>query len=88
MERARWSVWELPAALVPMNYVEAVQRAGGIALVVPPDPAFLDDPAPVLERLDGLMLIGGPDVGAARYGAEPHAPVSYTHLTLPTTPYV
>jgi putative glutamine amidotransferase len=72
MERARWSVWELPAALVPMNYVEAVQRAGGIALVVPPDPALLDDPAPLLERLDGLMLIGGPDVGAGRYGAEPH----------------
>jgi putative glutamine amidotransferase len=72
MERARWSVWDLPAALAPTNYVEAVQRAGGVALVVPPDPAFLDDPGALLDRIDGLMLIGGPDVGAARYGAEPH----------------
>jgi putative glutamine amidotransferase len=72
VDRARWSVWDLPAALVPMNYVEAVQRAGGLAVLVPPDPALLDDPGPLLDRLDGLMLIGGPDVGAGRYGAEPH----------------
>ena len=72
MDRARWSVWDLPAALVPMNYVEAVQRAGGLAVLVPPDPALLDDPAVLLDRIDGLMLIGGPDVGAARYGAEAH----------------
>src|SRR5262245_59918328 len=72
MDQARWSVWDLPAALVPMNYVEAVQRAGGLALLVPPDPALLEDPDAILDRLDGLMLIGGPDVGAGRYGAEPH----------------
>jgi len=72
MERARWAVWDLPAALVPMNYVEHVQRAGATALVIPPDPALADDPARVLERLDGLMLVGGPDVEAGRYGAVPH----------------
>ena len=33
MDQARWAVWDLPAALVPMNYVEAVQRAGGLAAV-------------------------------------------------------
>ena len=64
MDQARWSVWDLPAALVPMNYVEAVQRAGGMAVLVPPDPALLDDPGAMLDHLDGLMLIGGPDVGA------------------------
>lgn len=73
MDQARWAVWDLPAALVPMNYVEAVQRAGGLALLVPPDPAVIDEPGRVLDRIDGLMLIGGPDVGAGRYGAEPHA---------------
>jgi putative glutamine amidotransferase len=72
MDQARWSAWDLPAALVPMNYVEAVQRAGGLALLVPPDPALLEEPGPLLDRLDGLMLIGGPDVGAGRYGAQPH----------------
>jgi len=72
MERARWAVWDLPAALVPMNYIEQVQRAGATALMIPPDPALVDDPGRVLGRLDGLMLVGGPDVEAGRYGAEPH----------------
>ena len=38
MDQARWSVWDLPAALVPMNYVEAVQRAGGLAVLRPSGP--------------------------------------------------
>ena len=29
---ARWGAWELPAALVPLFYVESVERAGGRAL--------------------------------------------------------
>jgi putative glutamine amidotransferase len=33
---ARWGVWHLPAALVPLAYVDAIERAGGRALVVPP----------------------------------------------------
>ena len=33
---ARWGAWELPAALVPLYYVESVERAGGRALVIPP----------------------------------------------------
>lgn len=72
MEPARWSVWDLPAALVPMNYIEHVQRAGGTALLIPPDPALVDDPGRVLDRIDGLMLVGGADLGAETYGAEPH----------------
>ena len=72
MERARWSVWDLPAALVPMNYIEQVQRAGGVAVLIPPDPALAEDPGRILDRIDGLMLVGGPDVEASRYGAAPH----------------
>jgi putative glutamine amidotransferase len=72
MEPARWSVWDLPAALVPMSYVEQVQAAGGVVLLIPPDPALIDDPGRVLDRLDGLLLVGGVDVEAATYGAEPH----------------
>ena len=72
MERARWAVWDLPAALVPMNYIEQVQNAGGVALLIPPDPSLVEDPGRVLDRIDGLMLVGGPDVEAARYGAAPH----------------
>jgi gamma-glutamyl-gamma-aminobutyrate hydrolase PuuD len=72
MERARWAVWDLPAALVPMNYIEHVQRAGATAIVIPPDRALVDEPGRVLDRIDGLMLVGGPDVDASRYGAAPH----------------
>src|SRR5205085_7880570 len=33
---ARWGVWVLPAAIVPLAYVRAVEHAGGRPLVVPP----------------------------------------------------
>ena len=35
LEQARWSVWDQQAALLPYNYVEAVQRAGGLGLLLP-----------------------------------------------------
>jgi putative glutamine amidotransferase len=72
LERARWSVWDMDAALVPHNYIQAVQRAGGIAVLVPPDAAVAEDPDAVLDLVDGLMLVGGPDVDPSRYGAERH----------------
>ena len=67
---ARWGVWELEAALLPAGYPRLVQRAGGLATMLPPD-----DPAQAaatVARLDGLVIAGGPDVEPARYGAEPH----------------
>ena len=36
LERAAWSVWQQPAALLALSYLEAVQRAGGLALMLPP----------------------------------------------------
>lgn len=72
MERARWSVWDLPAALVPMNYLEQVRAAGALALLIPPDAALVERPGLALDRLDGLMLVGGVDIEAGSYGAEPH----------------
>jgi putative glutamine amidotransferase len=62
----------MPAALVAMNYIEHVQRAGGVAVLIPPDPVLVEDPGRVLSRLDGLLLVGGVDVGATEYGEEPH----------------
>ncbi|MBB0244513.1 gamma-glutamyl-gamma-aminobutyrate hydrolase family protein [Streptomyces alkaliphilus] len=66
---ARWGPWELPAALLPADYHRLVQRAGGTALLLPPDPAPGAARA-VVERLDGVVVAGGPDVDPARYGAE------------------
>ena len=59
VERARWSVWDDEAVLLPRGYVDAVQRAGGLALLVPPD----EHPEEVLELLDGVILAGGADYG-------------------------
>jgi putative glutamine amidotransferase len=72
LERAQWSVWDQPAALLPLNYIQAVQRAGGLVLLVPPDPQLTERPDELLDQLDGLMLAGGADIDPAIYGAQPH----------------
>jgi putative glutamine amidotransferase len=73
LERARWGAWDLPAYLLPRSYVDAVQRAGAMALLLAPDPALTEDPDEVLDRIDGLMLAGGADIEPAAYGADAHA---------------
>ncbi len=72
LERARWSVWDQQAVLLPRNYVEAVQAAGGLALLIAPDQMLVERPGEVLDLLDGLMLAGGADIDPAAYRAEPH----------------
>jgi len=73
LERARWSVWDQRAALLAFSYVEAVQRAGGIVLMLPPDEEVAADPGELLDLLDGLILAGGADIDAASYGEAAHA---------------
>jgi putative glutamine amidotransferase len=55
-------------AAVQGNYIRAVQRAGGIPLLVPPMPD--DDLNEVLARINGLMLIGGDDYDPKHYQEE------------------
>lgn len=66
---ARWGAWELPAALVPLHYVESVDRAGGRALLVPPSTEAIDE---TLGALDGIIFSGGIDIDPAVYGAGRH----------------
>jgi putative glutamine amidotransferase len=49
--------------LLPRDYVRAVQRAGGLPLVLVPDPVSAEDPDELLDRIDALVLAGGVDVG-------------------------
>ena len=69
---ATWGVWSQPAALLPYSYVEAIQRAGGLTLMIPPDPDLIESPDEALDRIDGLVLAGGHDVDPELYGADSH----------------
>ncbi len=54
------------------TYVRAVRQAGGIPVIVPPqEEQGLQ--AKYLDRLDGLVLIGGWDIPPSAYGEQPHA---------------
>lgn len=61
------------SAVLPYRYVQQVEAAGGIAVVLPPRPD-VDDAmaAEVLARLDALVVSGGADVQAGLYGEPAH----------------
>jgi putative glutamine amidotransferase len=71
LERARWTVWDRDAFLLARSYVDALQAAGALVLMIPPDAATAAEPDAVLELLDGLVLAGGADIDPAAYGAAP-----------------
>ncbi|WP_084961513.1 gamma-glutamyl-gamma-aminobutyrate hydrolase family protein [Thermoactinospora rubra] len=73
VEPARFTVWDMPAALLPYRYVDMVIRAGGQPVLIPP----AGDPREVVRRLDGLILAGGGDIDPARYGQAPHERISH-----------
>jgi putative glutamine amidotransferase len=72
IESARWAAWEVEVNLSPRTYSHAVQRAGGLALILPPDDVVAESPDELLDMLDGLILAGGSDIDPASYGAKPH----------------
>jgi putative glutamine amidotransferase len=71
-QRAQTGVWDTTAAYLPAQYFEAVQKAGGIPVLLPPQPVDDEIAGRVLDGLDGLIITGGGDIEATRYGAEPH----------------
>ncbi|MGI8903007.1 MAG: gamma-glutamyl-gamma-aminobutyrate hydrolase family protein [Solirubrobacteraceae bacterium] len=72
LTQAKWGVWDQRAALLPFAYLVAIQRAGGLALMIPPDPQLAQTPDEILDRLDGLIFAGGNDIDPACYGSAPH----------------
>jgi gamma-glutamyl-gamma-aminobutyrate hydrolase PuuD len=66
---ARWGYWELEAALIPADYVRAVERAGGRPLLVPPTDDGIDE---TLDALDGIVFSGGSDIDPETYGEAAH----------------
>jgi putative glutamine amidotransferase len=47
------------------TYTEALEAAGGVPLVIPPQVGNIDE---ILDVVDGLLLSGGADIDPARYG--------------------
>jgi len=66
---AHWGYWDLEAALIPFDYVKAVENAGGRPLLVPP---ALDGVEETLDALDAIVFTGGSDVDPELYGEEAH----------------
>lgn len=67
LQPASWGAWsDVEAALIPAEYARMVTDAGGTPVLLPPVGTDLG----VLDRLDGLILSGGADVGPGQYGAE------------------
>jgi putative glutamine amidotransferase len=55
-------------------YVRAVEKAGGLSLILPPQREAVDA---LLRLIDGLLLSGGPDVEPERYGDRVIHPATY-----------
>ena len=68
LEDVSYAVWDWRVAMLPAWYPDSIARAGGRPVLLPPH-----EDADVMERLDGLVLIGGADIGASNYGETSHA---------------
>lgn len=74
IEEMRSGDWTELTAGIPFAYAAAVQRAGARPLLLVPDAADAEDPGPLLETLDALVVSGAAnDLDPARYGVEAHA---------------
>ena len=72
------TLYDTELAVLPAQYIEAVTRAGGLAVMIPPQPMTIEEGISVLAGLDGLIITGGADINPARYGQDtgPHTQVS------------
>jgi putative glutamine amidotransferase len=58
---------EVPSLISHVSYARAIEKAGALTVVLPElRPEDVDG---LLDRVDGVVLVGGPDVNPANYGA-------------------
>jgi putative glutamine amidotransferase len=69
VESARYGVWDNACAILPRVYFDAVDRAGGVPVLIPPIGSGQRD---IVGRIDGLVLSGGADVDPKHYRQTPH----------------
>jgi gamma-glutamyl-gamma-aminobutyrate hydrolase PuuD len=68
LDAARWGDWIREAAISPLSYTRAVERAGGAPVMVPPVPPA--SVAAYIESFDGLVFSGGRDMDPSLYDQE------------------
>src|SRR5688500_4294709 len=69
-----------PEMALGMTYLQAIERAGAVPVVLPPCVSDLES---LISRLDGVCLSGGPDLDPAAYGAaDRHAELGPTEPSL------
>jgi len=69
-----------PEMALGMTYLQAIERAGAVPVVLPPCVSDLES---LIARLDGVCLSGGPDLDPEAYGArERHAELGPTEPSL------
>jgi putative glutamine amidotransferase len=66
---ATFENWTEDSALVPADYVRAVEVAGGRPMLVPPSEIAVEE---TLDVLDAVIFSGGSDLDPETYGQEPH----------------
>jgi putative glutamine amidotransferase len=72
LEQAQTGIWDVRASFLPHIYFQGVTLAGGIAVLLPPQPVDDEIAERVVAGLHGLVITGGKDIDPARYGQAPH----------------
>lgn len=70
LQQAQTGVWDVHASFLPAIYMEGVNLAGGIVVLLPPQPEEAAER--VLDGLDGVVITGGPDLDPATYHQPRH----------------
>jgi putative glutamine amidotransferase len=72
LDQAQTGIWDVPAGFLPAAYFRGVTGAGGVAMLLPPQPVDSDIAERVLDSLDGLVITGGKDIDPVAYDQARH----------------